>query len=208
MLYVLDGVVVASCFHTGYFLLRTLRPLADAALRSEGDSTLDDFDKYVLDFCSNYEDVMPQRTQFVKEINGVEDPGDFQDACFKQLAEQPTLNTWFDPIDPLSSITQKEICDLHYKLFKSLRDKQRTSLAEFVSFSYLASLDLFLNAHQQEDYENCVNKEVVARPSVWVADFTMSHPAFKNWKLTEMANTEAQTASAIQSECATQNAQC
>ena len=64
-------------------MLRTLRPLADAALKSEGDSTLEDFDKYVLDFCTTYEDVMPQRTQFVKEINGVEDPGDFQDACFK-----------------------------------------------------------------------------------------------------------------------------
>ena len=66
---------------------------------------MEDFDKYVLDFCNTHEDVMPQRTQFVKEINGVEDPADFQDACFKQLAEQPTLNTWFDPIDPLSSIT-------------------------------------------------------------------------------------------------------
>ena len=83
----IDGVIVASCFHTGYFLLRTLRPLADAALKSEGDSTLEDFDKYVLDFCNTHEDVMPQRTQFVKEINGVEDPADFQDACFKQLAE-------------------------------------------------------------------------------------------------------------------------
>jgi hypothetical protein len=48
---------------------------------------LEDFDKYVLDFCNTHEDVMPQRTQFVKEINGVEDPADFQDACFKQLAE-------------------------------------------------------------------------------------------------------------------------
>ena len=152
---------------------------------------LDDFDKYVDDFCSNHEDILPQRTQFVKEINGIEDPGDFQNACFKQFVEQPTLNTWFDPIDPLSSITQKEICDLHYKLFKSLRDKQRTSLAEFVSFSYLASIDLFLNAHEQEDYENCVNKEVVLRPNQWVADFTMSHPAFKNWEATEMTNTEA-----------------
>ena len=65
-----------------------------------------------------------------------------------------------------------------------------------------------MNAHQQEDYENCVNKEVVARPSLWVADFTMSHPAFKNWKVTEMTNTEAQTASAVQTECAAQNFQC
>ena len=193
--------MVASCFHTGYFLLRTLRPLADAALKGESDSAVDDFDKYIDDFCVNYAEVLPQRTQLVKEINGVEDPAEFQDACFKQLAEQPTLNTWFDPIDPLSSITQKEICDLHFKLFSSLRDKQRTSLAEFVSFSYLASLDLFLNAHEQEDFENCVNQEVVAHPNQWVTDFTTSHPAFKNWDSTEKVEISAQAASAVQTAC-------
>jgi len=75
------------------------------------------------------------------------------------------LNSWFDPIDPLSSITQREICDLHFKLYTSLREKQRTSIAEYVSFSYLASLDLFLNAQAQEDFENCVNQEVVAQPA-------------------------------------------
>ena len=69
--------MVASCFHTGYFLLRTLRPLADSALKSEGDQSLEDFDKYVDDFCNEYDSVMPQRTEFVKEINGVEDPGEF-----------------------------------------------------------------------------------------------------------------------------------
>ena len=60
---------------------------------------------------------------------------------------------------------------MHFKLFDSLRDKQRTSTAEFVSFSYLASLDLFLNAHQQEDYENCVNMDVIEQPSQWVTEF-------------------------------------
>ena len=147
---------MASCFHTGYFLLRTLRPIAEAALDGEEDAA-DDFDKYVDDFCVNYADVLPQRTTFVKAIADVDEPEAFEEACFAQLALQPTLNTWFDPIDPLSSITQKEICDLHYKLFASLRAKQRTSLSEYTSFSYLASLDLFLNAHQQEDFENCVN---------------------------------------------------
>jgi len=67
------------------------------------------------------------------------------------------MNTWFDPIDPLSSITKKEICDLHFKMFSSLRNEQRTSLAEYVILSYIGSLDLFLNAHMQEDLRSCVN---------------------------------------------------
>lgn len=136
----------------------------------------------MLDFCQSYETVVPLRTEFVKALNGIENEQEFQDACFAQLAEHPSLNSWFDPIDPLSSITQKEICDLNFKLFKSLREKQRTSLAEFVSFSYLASLNLFLNAHQQEDFENCINSELVSHASSWVTDFATNHPAFKNWE--------------------------
>ena len=88
------------------------------------------------------------RTSFVQEISTIQDAAEFNEECFKQLEENKTLNAWFDPIDAIASVTQQEICDLHFKLYESLRDKQRTSIAEFVSFSYLASLDLFLNAHQ------------------------------------------------------------
>ena len=102
---------------------------------------------YVADFCDTYETILPKRTNFVKKIKDIEDPAEFQTACLSSLAENPELNSWFDPIDPLSSITQKEVCDLHQKLFESLRSKQRSSAAEYISFSYIASLDLFLNAH-------------------------------------------------------------
>ena len=66
-------------------------------------------------------------------------------------------------------------------LFASLKEKQRSSLAEYVSFSYLASIDLFLNAQAQEDYENCVNMEVITKPNEWVTQFTGGHAAYKNW---------------------------
>ena len=47
-----NGVIVTSCFHTGFFLIKTLRPLADAAFNTESnDAILDDFDKYIDDFC-------------------------------------------------------------------------------------------------------------------------------------------------------------
>lgn len=99
------GVVVSQCFHTGYFMLRELRPLSDNAKGPNGVQFKTDFSNYVEDFCDTYTDVLPSRTGFVRAINGIEDPAEFQDECFKQLAETPKLNTWFDPIDPLSSIT-------------------------------------------------------------------------------------------------------
>lgn len=82
---------------------------------------------------------------------------DFDNACMDQLQSDAGLNFWFDPIDPMVSISQQEVCDLHSKLFKSLEKKGVTSLAEYVSFSYLVSIDLYLNANQQEDYESCTN---------------------------------------------------
>ena len=65
------------------------------------------------------------------------------------LKNQP--NPWYDPIDPTTNISVKEICDLHKKLFDSLQEKQQNTLAEAVSFSYITTLDLYLKAQQQND---------------------------------------------------------
>ena len=139
---------VSSCFHAGFFLVKNLRPLADDLI-SQADNVAEaqtKFDTYVDDFCDTYAEILPLRTDFVKALYEVEDKDSFGTACINQLSSSPTLNTWFDPIDPCSSITSQEICDLNHKLFTTLREKQRTSVSEFVSFSYLSSLDLFLNA--------------------------------------------------------------
>ena len=63
-------------------------------------------------------------------------------------------------------------------------------------------MDLFINAHMQEDFENCVNQEVVKHPSQWVTDFTTNHPAFKNWDSKEMVEYAGNTATAVETECA------
>jgi len=199
-----NGVMVSSCFHTGFFLVRNLRPLQDKVLTAKDDvkQAQEDMDTYVEDFCTNYSPVLPMRTDFVKTIYNVEDKDAFTKACIDKLSATPTLNTWFDPIDPLSSITSQEICDLNYKLFTTLKEKQRTSLSEFVSFSYLASLDLFLNAQMQEDYENCVNLDVIADPNQWITNFITEHPSFKIWDNQGKLDVAATTATAIQTACA------
>lgn len=58
---IIDGVIVSSCFHSGYFLLQTLRPIANNALADPTSDAVNMFDIYVGDFCSNYIDVLPQR---------------------------------------------------------------------------------------------------------------------------------------------------
>jgi hypothetical protein len=94
------------------------------------------------------------------------------------------LNVWYDPIDPLTSISSQEICDLHKKLFDSLQQKGIHSLAEFVSFSYLITLDLYLNAYEQEDYESCVNSQVVNAPKTYCENFIEGSVNFWLWNTT------------------------
>ena len=79
------------------------------------------------------------------------------------------------------SISQQEICDIHKKLFASLRAKGITSMAEYVSFSYLVTLDLYLNANQQEDYESCINSRVLAAPKQYCKDFLSGNLVFSLW---------------------------
>ena len=50
-LFGLDGVITAACFHTGYFMLKSLRPLADTAIKEDGAYAADAFTAYVDDFC-------------------------------------------------------------------------------------------------------------------------------------------------------------
>jgi hypothetical protein len=72
-----DGVIVASCFHTGYFALRFFRPIADAAIKEGGGAYIEDFDKAVDGFCTDYESMMPQRTTFVRALSQIKDANDF-----------------------------------------------------------------------------------------------------------------------------------
>lgn len=77
------------------------------------------------------------------------DSTDFNNVCLDYLKTYSTqLNYWFDPIDPITSISQQEICDLHSTLFAALRSEGIYSLAEYTAFSYLTGLDLYLNANQ------------------------------------------------------------
>ena len=121
----------------------------------------------------------------------------FMEECGTQLTSNSNLNTWFDPIDPIAAITQAEICDLHWKLFNQLQERQRTSISEYVSFSYLASLDLYANAMQQEDYENCIALDVTDSPNEWTTQFVMKNPVLLIWDSSKKLEAAADTATAI-----------
>jgi hypothetical protein len=57
-------------------------------------------------------------------------------------------------------------------------------MAEYVSFSYLITLDLYLNANQQEDYESCINSKVLAAPIQFCNQFLKEHQVFGLWSPT------------------------
>lgn len=103
---------------------------------------------------------------------------EFENECFEILSEDQALNSWFIPIDPLTSISAKEVCKLHLELFESLGSQGITSLAEHINFSYLIIMDLFLDASEMEDYEDCNNKNFLKGPKKYCQDHLKNNPVF------------------------------
>lgn len=85
--------------------MRTLRPMTNS-LAKEEEKAREDLDLYIENFCDSYGEVLPMRTSFIQQISTIQDPDEFTKACFEQLEKTPTLNSWFDPIDAISSVTQ------------------------------------------------------------------------------------------------------
>ena len=79
----------------------------------------------------------------------------FLKSCLTALAI--IENSWFDPIEPHTSISAREVCQLHAKLVIQNKDKK----SKLLSISYLSSLDMFLSASKIEDYENIVAEDAL-----------------------------------------------
>lgn len=60
---------------------------------------------YINDYCSNYQTALTQRTAFVQTMMAT-DATEFNSVCLDYLKTYSTqLNYWFDPIDPITSIS-------------------------------------------------------------------------------------------------------
>jgi hypothetical protein len=109
-----NGVKPALCLYSGFFTLRFL------AAKSKNPFKMQEM---VNQFCADHLQEFTSRTSLVSELrkyyNDLSE--DFLSKCVELLKVQP--NPWFDPIDPTTSISVKEICDLHKKLFENLQEK-------------------------------------------------------------------------------------
>jgi hypothetical protein len=60
---------------------------------------------YIQDYCNNYQTALTQRTAFVQTMMAT-DSTEFNTVCLDYLKTYSTqLNYWFDPIDPITSIS-------------------------------------------------------------------------------------------------------
>jgi hypothetical protein len=133
----IDAVKASACFYTGYFITRYMVPKA---------SSEDDLESLTYHFCNNYMTTMPLRTSFVETLMETSTDS-FTSTCMTLLTTTEGINMWYDPIDPMISISDSEVCDIHMKLFTALRTRGITSLAEYTTFSYLITLDLYFTAN-------------------------------------------------------------
>ena len=91
----IDAAKPANCFYSGFFLIRYLREVRSDTDKLEG---------FKNDFCSKYEDALPKRSEFIKNILDL-DEAEFDSGCKEQFQSITGLNEWFSPIDPMVSIS-------------------------------------------------------------------------------------------------------
>ena len=56
----------------------------------------------------------------------------------------------------------------------------------------------------QEDYENCVNMDMIDNPNQWTTNFITEHPSFKIWDNQSKLDAAATTGTAVAAQCADQ----
>jgi hypothetical protein len=103
--------------------------------------------------------------------------------CESEIATKASLNTWFDPIDPLGRLSATKICETQYNIIdKQSRVSTSTggvpSLSACVTTSYLTSVKVYCRQFEESDYEDCVNVEAQSAPNQWATKFVIEHPGF------------------------------
>lgn len=160
------------------------------------------FDAYVQNYCDSYSEQLAERYLFVEELMPVTVETDFILQCETLVSENPNLNAWFDPIAQSDSITVAEVCTEQWTAFNALNsDEVESSTNDYVESSYMSSLTLNLEAYMREDYENCINKDVVDDPNEWATSFLDGHTTFLIWTEEARMTVAAEAAVQVDSDC-------
>ena len=95
----LDAVKASTCYYSGFFLLKYIISKKD---------NFDNVEILKLDFCNKYLTTLPLRTAFIIKLLAVPSTAsdaDFSLSCLTELHSIQGLNEWFDPIDPMVTIS-------------------------------------------------------------------------------------------------------
>lgn len=64
----------------------------------------DKMETFKSSYCDKFRDALPSRTAFIKKIRPLEG-AEYDLECANELQQNPQINVWFDPIDPMVSIS-------------------------------------------------------------------------------------------------------
>lgn len=87
----------------------------------------------------------------------------FTKKCRDIYADQDFNRLRFDPFDMSGRLEGPDICETLYNLRNALRDHRKAELTDVVRYSYLLSIQTFIETEQAKDYGRC--EEVDARQS-------------------------------------------
>lgn len=87
----------------------------------------------------------------------------------------------FDPIDMSKQIESSVMCTSLFNLMKTLQDHSKNGLADAIRYSYILTLQTYIETNEASDYGRC--EEQAASKPTFCLEFFQWTPDFSIWSL-------------------------
>jgi hypothetical protein len=137
-------------------------------------------------FCETFGEGYEERKNMFDEIYQIEEEEYFSSNCteyYDYVYDSEAAR--FDPIDLTGYTESSVLCSGLYDLIYTLREHGRDTLSEVIRYSYLYSIEYFIESAEVKDYSDCEEREAEDESTFclwyfnWASDFPL-------WSSTEI----------------------
>ncbi|CDW72804.1 UNKNOWN [Stylonychia lemnae] len=164
------AVIPYFCYYTGLNLINSISALTDQTKKS---ST-------IFSFCETFGDGYQQRKRLISKVYMDQDQESFNTKCvdFYDYNYDKDLSK-FDPLDMSDRLESFYFCDSLFKMIQVLKTHKKDQLADIIRYSYIMSLQTFIETYQANDYGRC--EEIEAQKDTFCSDFFEWRSDFALW---------------------------
>eukprot|EP00347_Sterkiella_histriomuscorum_P021713 403333022 len=161
------AVIPYYCFYSGLNLLNQI-------------SVTKDRQQTINNFCSSFGSGYQERKRFLSKLQLETNEVSFMEKCTYNYDNSYDQSlTKFDSLDMSGLLDSAYYCESLYKMIKALKPHHRDSLPDLIRYSYILSLQSFIETNEANDYGAC--EEYSAKKDTFCLDFFDWKTKFSLW---------------------------